>query len=160
MFYKMFIGYIYKITGSCGKVYVGSTSNFKKRKNFHTYATSKTNKSSSRKLEKPLVFEIIREDMYKLIKTMYLVEQYYIDNIDCVNETRAFKLDKEKAKKKQKEYRETHREEIKKHMKKYWTIKNECIYCKKIVSKIRLSRHHKTKRCLAIQESLKALVNI
>jgi len=208
----MFIGYIYKITGSCGKVYIGSTRNYKNRVEQHRF--DKGERSNSKLLVKPLKFEIIRQDEYKLVKTMYLVEQFYIDINDCVNQQRAFgrrleireykkeyniknkkkisdwqkvyrethkeelkekskvyrETHKEELKKKKKvysethkeyfkekckEYRETHKEEIKKKMKKYWSIKIECIYCKKIILKGNICKHHKTKRCLAIQESLK-----
>jgi hypothetical protein len=116
----MFIGIIYKITGACGKVYIGSSTKYKKRIVKHNY--SKTNKSSSKLLEKPLVFEIIRQDEYKLIRTMRLVEQYYIDNIDCINIQRAFlgaKKKKEKELENNRKYRETHKEEIAEYKKKY-----------------------------------------
>lgn len=147
----MFIGIIYKITGSCGKVYVGSTRNYKNRVEQHN--DNKNNKSFSRKLKKPLVFEIIRQDEYKLTRTMHLVEQYYIDNIDCVNKLRAYtKLDKKIY---NKNYRETHKEQTRAYQKAYRALKVECIYCKKLVSKDYMLRHQRTKKCLAIQGSLK-----
>ncbi len=110
----MFIGYIYKITGACGGVYIGSTVNYKNRTSSHKYIFNDT---SSKYLEKPLVFGIIRQDKYKLVKTMLLVEQYYIDNaINCVNQVRAYlgvKMKKQREKESKKKYRETHKIEIK-----------------------------------------------
>ena len=82
-----FTGYIYKITGACGKVYIGSTVDYYKRRQFHN---TSSNSTSSRKLKKPLQFEVIRKDDYKLMKTMLLVEQYYIDIHKCVNKKRAY----------------------------------------------------------------------
>ncbi len=221
----MFIGYIYKITGACGSVYIGSTSKFNRRILYHNYSG---NDCSSKLLEKPLKFEIIRQDEYKLNKTMRLLEQYYLDNaINCVNERRAYisenkkgkyylkeeyrkykreykEKHREKIKKQDKEYRETHKEEIREYEKKYYethkeekreyhkkyrethkeeiderqrkyreahrelinekhrgiyklkyAIKIECKYCKTLISKRGMSKHLKTKRCQAIQGSLK-----
>jgi hypothetical protein len=221
----MFIGYIYKITGSCGKCYVGSTVNLNIRIINHNRSD---NQCSSKLLEKPLKFEIIRQDEYKLNKTMRLLEQYYLDNaINCVNERRAYisenkkgkyylkeeyrkynrdykEKHREKIKKQNKEYyethkeekieyeknyRETHKEEIHERQRKYrethkeeidekqrkyreahrelinekhrgiyklkYAIKIECKYCKTLISKRGMSKHHKTKSCLAIQGSLK-----
>ncbi len=83
-----FRGYIYEVTGQCGKKYIGSTLNYKNRKYAHL---SKREFSNSRHLEKPLTFRLIREDSYKLLKTMYLVEQFYIDNIDgVINKKRSY----------------------------------------------------------------------
>lgn len=83
-----FKGYIYEVTGKCGKKYIGSTLNFKNRQYSHA---SKREFSNSRKLEKPLTFRLIREDSYLLLKTMYLVEQFYIDTIEgVINKKRSY----------------------------------------------------------------------
>ena len=82
-----FIGYIYKLTGSCGNVYIGSTINYYNRRYQHN---TSSNKTCSKNLKKPLQFEVIRKDEYKLVKTMHLVEQYYIDMYKCVNKKRAY----------------------------------------------------------------------
>ncbi len=82
-----FTGYIYKITGSCGKVYIGSTADYHKRRQHHN---NKGNQTYSKNLKKPLQFEVIRTDQYKLLQTMLLVEQYYIDIHKCVNKKKAF----------------------------------------------------------------------
>jgi len=165
----MFIGYIYKITGSCGRVYIGSTVRPKKRFTNHS-ANSKKKECLSRILEKPLIFTIIRQDEYKLFKTMRLVEQYYLDNNNCVNKKRAYgwkKIDIEEKRqyfrektrvynktpkgiKTRKEYLQNNREKINEKLRE----KKECKYCKALISKGCMSRHHKTKRCLAIQKSL------
>jgi hypothetical protein len=124
----MFIGYIYKITGACGKVYIGSTVNLTRRIQIHNHSNNRCN---SKFLEKPLKLEIIRQDEYKLNKTMRLVEQFYIDNIDCVNIQRAYygytgaKLMLEKKKKRAKKYYETHKEEKKEDAKKYYETHKE-----------------------------------
>ena len=83
----MFEGIIYKITGRCGKVYIGSTTDYNQRKTNHN---DNSNNTYSKKLLKPLQFEKIRIDNYNLIKTMLLVEQYYIDIYKCVNKNRAY----------------------------------------------------------------------
>jgi len=112
----MFIGYIYKITGVCGKVYIGSTTNYKSRISSHL---SNSNNTSSRFLEKPLVFEIIRQEEFINRNYMRLIEQNYIDNIDCVNTNRAI----------------------------YKYEKVECIYCKKLINKNCMKLHHQSKVC-------------
>jgi len=128
----MFFGYIYKITGACGNVYIGSTINISKR--IYDHNNIKQNNTSSRYLEKPLVFKIIRLDEYKLKNTMYLVEQYYIDNIDCVNQNRAY----------------SRKKLIKASQRK---IKEECIYCKKIFSKVYMEKHHQSRDCRWAREN-------
>lgn len=127
----MFIGYIYKITGACGSVYIGSTADYKTRERAHL---SSNNTTSSKLLEKPLVIEIIRQDEYKLIKTMRLVEQYYLDNaINCINYQRAYygnvgaKLEKEKDRIRAKKYAETHKDEKREYDKNYRKIHKEAI---------------------------------
>ena len=192
----MFIGYIYKITGACGGVYIGSTVNPKERSKSHRGRLLEG--STSKLLIKPLIFTIIRQDEYILVRTMRLVEQYYIDNIECVNHQRAFLgtwQKKERIRKYGIKYRETHKLKIKERdfnyrlnnqeqislSKKKWqqnnkeklkeynknwyetnkleinknkSIKIECQYCKTLIRKSDIARHHKTKRCLAIQKSL------
>ena len=115
----MFIGYIYKITGACGKVYIGSTTNYKKRISSHK---SSSNTTSSKFLEKPLVFEIKKQDEYINRDYMRSLEQFYIDNaINCVNTNRAY-------------YELPY-------------MKEECIYCKKCVCKINMESHYQTIGC-------------
>ncbi len=82
-----FTGYIYKITGACGLVYIGSTTDIIRRKWKHN---SKWNTSSSRLIKKPLQFDIIDTREYKLMKTLYLVEQFYLDNNNTINQKRAY----------------------------------------------------------------------
>ncbi len=112
----MFIGIIYKITGACGKVYIGSTKNLTKRIYAHNCSD---NKCHSKLLEKPLKFEIISQEEYINRNYMRLREQYYIDNIDCVNTNRAT----------------------------YKNEKEECIYCKKLIYKNSMKLHHESKSC-------------
>jgi len=82
----MFKGTIYKITGSCGRVYIGSTKNPKIRFNCH----SKKYTRAGQLLEHPLRFELIREDNYKFKSNLLLVEQFYINNNDTINKNKAF----------------------------------------------------------------------
>jgi len=83
----LFTGYIYKITGACGLIYIGSTTNMKNRKYPHN---STANVCSSKLLKKPLQFVIIDTRKYKLMKTLYLVEQFYLDNNNTINQVRAY----------------------------------------------------------------------
>jgi hypothetical protein len=210
----MFIGYIYKITGACGSVYIGSTNDFANRIGQHI--NDKNESSFSRKLKRPLNFKIIRKDQYKLTRTMHLVEQFYIENtINCVNTKRAYSKNRDKIyykkhadkirekannkwrikwsvnmkcvycdsiitfgnmlrhqkenkqclAKQKKEYCKSHKNEISERSKKWREenkeklkekrkIKIECKFCKTLITKCHMSRHHKTKKCLAIQKSL------
>ena len=153
-----FTGYIYKITGTCGRVYIGSTINFEKRKLYHKMS-SKSNESSSRFLTKPLHFEIMNSREYKLVKTLRLVEQFYLDNTININKTRAYSnlfiqrkqkkqyhiknreeilqkkkvrydKNKEKLLKKNKEYRLKNIEKLKKKRKEYYNKNKEKINLK------------------------------
>jgi hypothetical protein len=151
----MFIGYIYKITGACGKVYIGSTNNFRKRKNRHNSKTGNT--SSSKLLERPLQFEIIRTTEYNTIRIMNLMEQFYIDlnSSVIVNDRRAFvnyKQRREQKLKDGKKYREKHKEKIikyrednKEEIKKRRTKKVIC-ECGCIINSGSVYRHKKTKK--------------
>ena len=82
-----FTGYVYKITGACGLVYIGSTIDMKNRKYQHN---TSTNKCSSKLLKKPLQFDIIDTREYTLIRTLHLIEQFYLDNTNTINQKRAY----------------------------------------------------------------------
>lgn len=82
-----FTGYIYKITGSCGLVYIGSTTDIGNRMSNHNIG----NASNSKLLKKPLHFKIIDTREYKLNKTLRLVEQFFLDNNKTVNQQRAYR---------------------------------------------------------------------
>ena len=160
-----FIGYIYKLTGSCGNVYIGSTKNYYQRKFAHN---TNYNTSSSKNLKKPLQFEVIRKDEYKLVKTMYLVEQYYIDIHKCVNNNRAYindfirkQLDRERKQsnmeqtlKQQRERYQTIKEEKKKKVIANYhktKIQVNCPYCNKQSTNKNLKQHQKGKKCRQAQ---------
>lgn len=85
-----FTGYVYKITGACNLVYIGSTVDMRTRKSAHKNRTKKINYCSSRLLLKPLQFEIIDTREYKLLRTLRLVEQFYLDNTNTINQRRAY----------------------------------------------------------------------
>jgi len=156
----MFTGIIYKITGSCGKLYIGSTVNFAFRKYKHNNCS--LNNSTSKLLQQPLTFEIIRTDQYNTVRILRLVEQFYLDIYDCVNKNRAFpnknllsnsaKISKQNYYQKNKKeiviyskiYRETNKETIKKYRKNKVTCECGCV-----VSMNNLTRHKKTKKHLS-----------
>jgi len=171
-----FEGIIYKITGSCGKVYIGSTTDYYKRIIKHNI---NNNTTCSKKLKKPLQFEIIRTDDYKLVKTMYLVEQYYIDIYKCVNKKRAYTnsfirkriikeiyqnnkestLEKARAtyqnnivERRQQSLINYHKNKEK--IKSKRMVKINCPYCNSITNKGGMTRHQKTKKCLKLRDSI------
>jgi hypothetical protein len=118
-----FTGYIYKLTGACGKVYIGSTADFDSRVLYHK---SKSNGCNSRLLLKPILDEIIDTREYILIKSLRLVEQFYLDNINNINSRRAYTNKKkyqkkyyEENKKKILEYQKNYNEENKEYKKQY-----------------------------------------
>lgn len=159
----MFIGVIYKITGSCGKVYIGSTVDCKRREINHIYGC----RSNSRLLLKPLTFEVIDTREYKLKKTLLLVEQFFIDTIDNVNGQRAYTNTKIRREIKREKNRKHYLNNIENYRERRRTSKarqrenkrrrerTECIYCKSILTIGAIPRHTRTnKKCLEIQKSL------
>ena len=149
----MFKGYIYKIIGSCGGIYIGSTKNYRHRRNHH-FQKGRDANSYSKKLKHPLLFEIIREDNYKLVKTMLLVEQYYIDTIDCINTNRAY-ISKKYRKKYKKIYNRKYNIKNKESLRDKYSTKIKCIYCNKLITKNNMLRHTKTnKKCIVIQNNI------
>ena len=168
-----FTGYIYKITGACGLVYIGSTNNIVKRKSYHK--TGKINSSSSRLLLKPLQFDIIDTREYKLMKTLHLVEQFYLDNTNTINQRRAYtnnkkymrnyrSINSEKIKYQERVWRENNKEIINKSKKltnekykeKYTLQKKEKIkcVCGCLISRRNLSQHKRTKKHLELMNLL------
>ena len=143
-----FVGHIYKITGTCGRVYIGSTINFEKRINKHN---CKNNDSSSRFLTKPLHYEIIDTREYKLMKTLRLVEQFYLDNNNTVNEFRAYSSSKIKKQKKAISYIKN-KEKILKQNK----VKIKC-ECGCILRKCAIARHKRSPKHINLlnQKSIK-----
>lgn len=137
-----FIGYIYKITGSCNKVYIGSTTNFNNRKRCHN---KKVLTSNSKLLVKPTIFEVIDTREYKLTKTLRLVEQWFLDTIENVNGQRAYTgrmLKFKKMRKRQKKYRDKHKGEI------------VTCECGSIIIKNSISRHKRSKKHIKLMELL------
>jgi hypothetical protein len=108
---ETFTGYIYKLTGSCGRVYIGSTVDTVKREVEHN---CKSNGCSSKLLLKPLKFDIIDTRQYRLIRTLELVEQYYLDSINNINQRRAYVNRNKGNKKNQKRWRDENKEKIRK----------------------------------------------
>lgn len=168
-----FTGYIYKITGACGLIYIGSTTDKITRKSKHK--TDKNNSSSSRLLLKPLQFEIIDTREYTLVKTLHLMEQYYLDNINNINQRRAYtnkkkykinyrSINSEKIKYQQRVWRGHNKEKVNKNNRNYYNknkvqinqkhlvvVKCEC-GC--LITKVHKSRHIKTKKHLKLMNLL------
>ena len=111
-----FTGYIYKLTGACGEIYIGSTTDFDTRLIGHK---SKSNGTTSKLLLKPIIDEIIDTREYILTKTLRLVEQFYLDTINNINTKRAY-TNRKKASKK---YREENKEKLK-ELGKQWRERN------------------------------------
>jgi len=177
-----FTGYIYKITGACGLVYIGSTTNMIQRKYVHNCTN---NNCSSKLLKKPLQFNIIDTREYKLIKTLYLVEQFYLDNNNTINQIRAYtnerslgyllrkqikaniyyNKNKEKFNVKRKIYREKNSEKLNEKAKIYYNKNKERINksrnekikcaCGCLISRGKLSRHKKSKKHINLLTSQK-----
>jgi len=165
-----FTGYVYKITGACGLVYIGSTTDMVNRINVHKNTTA--NDCSSKLLKNPLKFDIIDTREYKLIKTLKLMEQFYLDNNNTVNQKRAYtnklsfnykqkrkqyliqyKLDNsEIIKKKDKIYRDNNKETIRERGMIYRDNNREKInqkikcVCGCLISRRNISQHKKSKK--------------
>jgi hypothetical protein len=159
-----FTGYIYKLTGACGKVYIGSTNDFDNRISQHN---SKYNNCNSKLLLKPILDEVIDTRQYILIKSLRLVEQFYLDTINNINSKRAYtnykkyqkkyrEENKEKIKELGKQWREENKEKKKEKDKKFYEENREKIRekqnekikceCGCVVNKSQLKRHRKTKK--------------
>jgi len=164
--------YIYKMKGIN---YVGSTNNIKKRCWKHKNACWDENKRAYnyplyqhiRKKNIDIELEILGVYKRKCSKRIkLLVEQYYIDKYDSVNNGlnsyNAFGVDKKKEKQHQKIYYEKNKEKMKKRTKKYYKknkekkkkynkeyskIKTNCPICNCLTSKQHLKRHQKSKKC-------------
>ena len=153
-----FTGYVYKITGACGLIYIGSTRNYNERKNYHK--RNKNNSSTSRLLKKPLQFDIIDTREYKLMKTLHLIEQFYLDNNNTINQKRAYtnkkkrrtlyrSLNREKIRYQERLRRENNKEKIKQQKK----VKIIC-ECGCLVIKDSIARHKRTKKHLKLMNLL------
>ena len=176
-----FTGYVYKITGACGLVYIGSTVDMVHRKHIHN---STTNNCSSNLLKKPLQFDIIDTREYKLMKTLQLIEQFYLDNTNTINQKRAYtnrqsfnfkqkrkqykiqyKLDNDEfIKKNDKIYRDNNKEKIREKDRIYYNKNREkrleqnkveiMCECGCLIRKVTKSRHKKSKKHLKLMNLL------
>lgn len=126
-------GYIYKISGG-GKVYYGSTIDFKKRQSRHM-----TNNKTSAKLifqicENP-VFEIVEEVEFDDRKDLEKREGWWIENNECVNvivagreSEESKKISRAKNKEKIREYKRQYREKNKERIREYQRQYNKKYY--------------------------------
>jgi len=157
--------YIYKMRGIN---YIGSTKNIKKR--CWTHKTACWNEND--KAYNCLVYKHIRKkniDIELEILGVYkrkcnnsiklLVEQYFINKYDSVNNglntLKAFR----NKKKYLKEWKEENKEKVKKYKKKYYqknkhkrSIKINCPKCNCLITKHCLKRHQKRKICKTISQ--------
>ena len=155
-----FTGYVYKITGACGLVYIGSTIDMENRKYRHI---GKNNSCSSKLLKKPLQFDIIDTREYKLVKTLHLVEQFYLDNNNTINQNRAYINERslgylKRRNQKLNQYYYNNKEENKEKSKAYYNKNKDKILqqakgkiicqCGCLISRRNLSKHRKTKKHL------------
>ena len=133
-----------------GQRYIGSTIDYKSRKNNH-----KSNKRTESK-------NIIKNNNYKIniLEEFYcnyelsrlLKEQYYLDNLENINKNKAFIISKKKwnieyykiNKNKIKLYTKKYEEENKQKIKERKCKKYKCD-CGKILSKSNKSQHNKSK---------------
>ena len=150
-----FTGYVYKITGACGLVYIGSTIDFKRRKCIHN---SNNSRCSSKLLKKPLHFDIIDTREYTLIKTLKLMEQFYLDNNNTINQKRAYTNYKSLAyllidRTRSINYYKKNKEKISQKQKE----KIKCV-CGCLISRRNLSKHKKTKNHIKLLNLLNSSV--
>jgi hypothetical protein len=130
---ETFTGYIYKLTGACGKVYIGSTVDTVEREKQHKKPSNTC--TNSKLLLKPIEFDIIDTREYILIKSLRLVEQFYLDNINNINSNRAYsnkKIKKKLRKKyylankgKSREYYENNKEKLREYSREYQRLYKE-----------------------------------
>jgi len=175
--------YIYKIIGVN---YIGSTNRIKQRCSQHKNFCFKKNVKNNypiyqyiREKEIDIELEILFCYKKKCSKRIQLlVEQFYINKYDSVNNglnnNNAFGADKKKTIRHNKTYREKNKEKIKKTTKKYREknnkklknmkkeyyeknkeeinnkrkVKINCPICKSLIRKYSLKKHQKTKKCL------------
>ena len=172
-------GLIYKLCckdTTIEEIYIGSTTNFKIRKNKHKYDCCNIN-SKNYNFK---VYKFIREtggfENWDMILIQYfscntkkeleskereLIELYNpILNCEIPGrlQTEYRKVNKDKIKEKHKEYYENNKDKIKLYYENNKTeitekrkIKTECEYCKSVVRKLDLNRHQKSNKCLKFQ---------
>jgi len=175
--------YIYKIVGIN---YIGSTNNIKQRcRNHKTNCWNENSKNHN-----IFVYKYIREKNIKIElkilgvykrkcskKIKLLVEQFYINEYDSVNnglntfnsftnKKKYLKEWREENKEYDKKYQEENKEKIKKYQKE-WREKNKeknkdklrikinCPICNSLVRKTNLTTHQRTKKCKSFQSNFK-----
>ncbi len=155
--------------------YVGSTTNFKQRKNAHRRCCSDNNKNKDIKIYKfirdngewdnwdmILVEKVNVNDGYELKKEERKWIEQLNATLNCRLPTRTkneyYNDNKEKLNEYKKEWYAENKEKILEHKKNYYEEnkeiikeKIECPICNSIVRKDNLKRHQKTKKCLSIK---------
>lgn len=150
-----FTGYVYKITGACGLVYIGATNDMVKRQWKHNSDIHNT--SCSKLLQKPLQFNIIDTREYNLFRTLHLVEQFYLDNNNTINQRRAYTNRRSlvailRHRTSNNKYYQKNREEVLEKKRIYYNKNiekaNEKIKCECgcFINKRNLKRHQKSKK--------------
>jgi len=142
--------------------YVGSTTNFNKRKKDHkSNCNNETRKSYNFNVYKCIRdngnwdnWTVILVESYpecKSKKELHKFERYHMEKLEATLNSRIpsrtrkehYKNNAEELKEKEKKYRQNNAERIKE--------KVECKFCKSFVRRDSMPRHRKTKKCLATQ---------
>ena len=139
-------GLIYKITGSCGKCYYGSTVNLKQRLAGHY---SDNNTCSSNQLRKPFTIEVLRDCYISKRKILYVLEKWYILNNECINKN--VPLNYKTKQDANRDYYVVNNSKIKKKKNR----KNPCCRCGKIVTVANLKYHQTTELCQLGEENIR-----
>jgi len=156
--------------------YVGSTHDIKERCRQHNvFCWNKNLKNYNL-----LVYQYIREKEMKIEleilgvykrkcskKLKFLVEQFYINEYDSVNNglnsKNAFGIDKKKVKEYQKIYHKKNKKKLCKYHQEWYEenkeqfnqkrkVKINCCLCGSLICKGNLKRHQKTKRCKSLSK--------
>ena len=157
--------YIYKIIGVN---YIGSTNGIKTRTRLHNSSCYNTNSRGYNYLiyqyirEKEIDIELEILGVYKKEcskRIQLLVEQFYINKYDSVNNglnnNNAFGDDRKKLKQHWYTYRQKNIEKVKKKDRQYYHNNKEkinkkinCSICNSLISKQYLKRHQRSEKCL------------
>ena len=128
---------IYKLVGECGGVYIGHTVDMRKRENKHKHYS---NECMSRELVNPIMEEVEKYPCNNFTEAR-MREQYWMDLYpECVNKMRAYIT--EQQRKESKELLDANYDSS------YRLIPIACDICGKMITKLNIPRHKKTKKCM------------
>ena len=128
---------IYKLVGECGGVYIGHTVDMRKRENNHSCFR---NDCMSRELVNPIMEEVEKYPCNNFTEAR-MREQYWMDLYpECVNKMRAYIT--EQQRKESKELLDANYDSS------YRLIPIACDICGKMITKLNIPRHKKSKKCM------------